>query len=504
MKEDIDQALEDVFYEFDLFCKKEGIIYRIVSDEASIQGYLTKGNKGQPKLKNYMDKVAKDHSVHMEVDDKRKGGVLYTFTLGSLSEMGSWKLLPKKRKSEDYSPFANIDDARRVRQEKTMCQKNFNERLNDALVEADEYVPKEKGLIDRNKHIIIHKLAQQLMQQDSGMTAVEAKLMAIEMYNNGIRDLFEDQYKHPNKRHTLKQSTYRSSFGPSRSFGGVSTASLGMGHMQQEMIMPRLDMSGNPGMVSAQRTTVAGGKKDDYKTRPYTKRRDANDLPKTVKKKDFLGELGLAVERATRGTRLGRCQDKKIRQVDPKQMVPDPNHESNNPAEDLPFEAQQHWPTFAGSFSQAIKGPSRSSTNQRTNFGETEEQAQDTNENGTDGEAMKISTHPAEAEPGYIYQVIAPDGTKMAYTNKSRAIDYLAEHPGSTANYVQGEMTQSNDSDPMDDIAGQQNMRPLGEFGPVKQTAPKGNTVSNVRVQHPPTRSFDASFPRISVQGSPV
>jgi hypothetical protein len=185
-------------------------------------------------------------------------------------------------------------------------------------------------------------------------------------------------------------------------------------------------------------------------------------------------------------------------------MVPDPNHESDDPAENLPFEAQQHWGTFAGSWSQAVKGTSRSSMNQRTDFGETEEQAQGTNEAGTQGEAMKLAKHPNEAERGYVYQIIAPDGTKMAYTNKSRVIDFLSEHPGSTANYVQGDVTQASETDPMDEFAGEQNMRPLGEFGPVKQTAPKGNTVSNVKVQHPPDRSFDASFPRISIQSRPT
>lgn len=504
--EDIDQGLQDVYYEFDLFCKKEGIIYRVVNDEASIQGYLTKGKKGYPELKNYMDKIAKDHNIHMKVDDNRKDGILYTFTLDSLSEMGSWQVLPiKGRKSEDYSPFVNKSDAKKVRQGKTIYQKKpkgFSETLDNALEESEEYAPKEKDLVDRNKQIIINKLMKQLMQQDTWMTALEAKKMAIEMYSKGIRDLFEDQYKHPNKRHTLKQSAYRSSFGPSKSFGGISTADLG--RVRQEMIMPKLDMSGNPGVVSGPRTTIAGGKKDDYKTRPYTKRKDATDLPKVVKKKNFIDELGLAVERATKGTSLGRCRDKKIRQVDPKQVVPDPNHESDDPAENLPFEAQQHWGTFAGSWSQAIKGASHSSMNQRTDFGETEEQAQGTDEAGTQDEAIKLSKHPNEAEHGYIYQVIAPDGTKMAYTNKSSAIDFLSEHPGSTADYMQGDMTQVSENDPMDELAGEQNMRPLGEFGPVIRTAPKGNTVSNVRVQHPPDRSFDANSPRISIQSSPT
>ena len=65
-------------------------------------------------------------------------------------------------------------------------------------------------------------------------------------------------------------------------------------------------------------------------------------------------------------------------------------------------------------------------------------------------------------------------------------------------------MTQTSENDPMDELAGEQNMRPLGEFGPVIRTAPKGNTVSNVRVQHPPDRSFDANSPRISIQSSPT
>jgi hypothetical protein len=43
---------------------------------------------------------------------------------------------------------------------------------------------------------------------------------------------------------------------------------------------------------------------------------------------------------------------------------------------DMRLESQQHYPTFAGSWSNAVKGSSRSSANQRTKFGETEVQAQ--------------------------------------------------------------------------------------------------------------------------------
>ncbi len=51
------------------------------------------------------------------------------------------------------------------------------------------------------------------------------------------------------------------------------------------------------------------------------------------------------------------------------------------------------------------------------------------------------------------------------------------------------------------ELAKQQNMRPIGEFGPTDLRAANAQPVSNVSVQHPPTRGMDLTSPRVTVTG---
>ena len=74
-------------------------------------------------------------------------------------------------------------------------------------------------------------------------------------------------------------------------------------------------------------------------------------------------------------------------------------------------------------------------------------------------------------------------------------------------NVIPDDEASKEKRDVLGTMAKQQNMRPLGVFGPADQrqkpagTPNQSQSASNVRVQHPPDRGFDASSPSIATSG---
>jgi hypothetical protein len=167
MFEDIDESLRAIERQFLDFCQRKGCFYDIRTDEQDIQRYLLKDKSLEFELKEFLRIYLDRNDVLMKVEE-RPDGIMFTFTRKALHEQGSWKPLPKNPKREDYSPFANKKDAKRVRTGKTMYQKNYfkNKKLN------------------------------------------------------------EGQYKYPTTKHLRDQSSFPSSIGPSRSHGGVTEESV--------------------------------------------------------------------------------------------------------------------------------------------------------------------------------------------------------------------------------------------------------------------------------------
>lgn len=434
-------------------------------------------------------------------------------------EEGHWKLLSKKRKREEFSAFANPDDAKKVRQGRALGQKNFKKKLDEALSEAEEYQPSDKELRKRNAQIVIHKLARQLIMQDTSLTQVQALVKASELYKQGIKDLFEDQYKSPNRKMIRKQSMFRSSFGPSKSFGGIKGYGKKVTEaIAGEMVPPQIEKSGNIGVVSAWRTPWPT-KDEDPKIK--TNRKDLTDAPTTIPQDEEEIE-----ERAISGTSIGRTNEKKTKQLG-KSPVPAPDNTTGDPSEkEKVLESQQHWPTFSGSFSQSNRGIARSGLQQRSQFGLPVQQAQDAEEAGNGNIIKQLASYPDRAEVGYEY-VVTDAGIPTKFKTKSDAVDYILDHPtAEKAEYKVGNTLRDEAEDipnaedvipddtvsrvnrdidgPAQELAAQQDMRPLGLFGPADYRQQNAQPVSNVSVQHPPDRSFDANTPKVTTKRGPA
>lgn len=188
--EDINANLLAIFDQFDRYCRENTCLYNIVCDEPEIQGYVIHDKKRAKGVYDYLQPVLRDKKVHLNTDENRSDGVLFTFTLQSIQD-GYWKPLPPYPKREDFSPFAKPEDAKKVRAGKTIYQKSFKKQLESSLGR-----------------------------------------------------LKEDQYKQPTGKHRRQQSAFRSSFSKSKSLGGCCKEDAVAG----SSIPPQLDSSGNIGV----------------------------------------------------------------------------------------------------------------------------------------------------------------------------------------------------------------------------------------------------------------
>jgi hypothetical protein len=122
--EDIHENLKNLFNTFDRFCKEHGIFYDIVDDQHNRQGYLVKTSDSQ-KITEFIKPEVERLDLHLEVNDDRRDGVLYAFSLNAISDDGHWVVLTDKDKRERGPKFSPLpySDAERVDREQTMYQK---------------------------------------------------------------------------------------------------------------------------------------------------------------------------------------------------------------------------------------------------------------------------------------------------------------------------------------------------------------------------------------------
>jgi len=382
---DPNEALQLAAERFETACKQHGLFYDLTSDEANEQGFLLKDKNGAEDVYRDVLGLIDGLNVHLDVDRNRKDGVLFLFTPEAIQD-GYWK---KPRKKIDYSIFANDDDAKAVRQGRAIGMKNH---------------PAMKHRSRRSNEELMDRI-------DLAMS--------------------EGQYKSPTTKHLRSQSGFRSSFGKTKSFGGMTEGGPYTGAGSGSSIPPTIEKTGNPGVSGYARTNdwLGKGNGEGPITRPYNKRRNARSNPKTiggptVKEQGLLNAIDAAINERTiprQVATVGRTND------------PRPRRKG----------------------SKKVPGPAK--------FG------------GTEGPEELLGE---------------PD-------RNPRADNKLGKDP----------KVVHNEPNPMLTTKRRNMARPLGVFGPSDRSKPAGGTAydqegsrgSNVRVQHPPDRSFDASSPKISV-----
>lgn len=359
IRDDVNINLKSMFDRFDEACKQRGCFYDITSDESDRQGYLITDKEKAEDIYHDILPVTQDKNIHLDIDRNRKDGILFTFTLNTIQDDGHWQVLSKNPKRSEYSAFANEKDAKRVRAGKTMYQGYYNKKKVN-----------------------------------------------------------EDQYKWAPGKVRRKQSMWPQAFGRTKSFGGIDGKSAPA--IAGSSIPPKAEYSGNIGVNGGVRTHGSG---EGQELKPYNKRLNASDNPKTVQKSDIFGEQlsfnidQAIVERNDPATRLGRPNDYSRRSPNPERLVLGP----------------------AGD--EVVDGP----------------------------EDVIGSNNPL--------------ATKI-----DQALDKGAEYDEPSKFSIS---TKDKNT-----------MRPIGVFGPADMRQPSGGPVSNVRVQHPPDRSFDANSPKITVNRS--
>jgi hypothetical protein len=529
--EDVDDSLKDIFVNWDTFCKENGIFYDIVSDEANIQGYLLLDKEHADKVRDYIGKKAEENDVHMEVDKDRRHGVLFTFTITSINDDGHWQLLSKKPKRSEMTMFANKSDAKKVDSGKSLAhQGGFKDKINSILRPIDESddIP-EKSILKS-----IHN---------------------------------EDQYKSPTRRMIQKQTAFRSSFNKSKSFGGVKKY-IGESRELLEMESPKIEVSSNVGLVSANRVPFPTR---DENPNIRVARQDLTDAPRNpmnvivknseiptstwicpncndeirekslyfdninwfhrscggqiiLPEREFVSEavVSLAPTQIMFPSRLQEYlrQTKLpigVEKWDP-QKIRDLIGNTNRKREyleDWMYEnrvllrsADRNYVDTLNLLHRRYKEKADKLNSILSGMGiVTERTVPATRVGRTTDPISRQSPKKFVPDPGNE-MVANPDEVIPidSGTLPSQPADAQAPDVDDTPlTNVQPDDTASKVSQRVDgaaqELAKQQNMRPIGEFGPTDLRAANAQPVSNVSVQHPPTRGMDLTSPRVTVTG---
>lgn len=370
----------------------------------------------------------------------------------------------------------------------------------------------------------------------------------------GIDEIKEDQYKSPTSRHTRKQSSFPSSFGPSKSFGGISTRRKGNIKIEErgisgEMQPVQFEPERNYGVVDAGRTSDDSmtdiGRKG-LGTRSYKDRRDLTDLPTTVKKFSSLDPfyLDATYQHVVPGTKIGAPDDPKNRPLFTGKAVPNAMHEPFAEVEGEEFEPEFDNVEIEFDDDENPENGSpgmvdRKSYSELRRLGYSMEmterldflcenllcelappdewhkwfnKAARNNYKAVKPHLDKFDATPDTAEKGHTFMVMVGD-EPVYFSNKKSMWEFVDQHmnevglidyrdippevvaPSASADPLGKRLDNRLDAIP--------NMRPLGVFGPRDDRAPAGGPISNVTVQHPPDRSYDANSPKITTKKLP-
>jgi hypothetical protein len=289
LSESIPDSLKAICDHFVQFCEEHDSSYDIVCDESDQQGYVLRDRSLARRLSEFLQPLAEENGVYVDIDDKRKDGVLFTFTLDSIAE-GHWEKLSPERKRAEFSSYSDPKDAARVRQGKTLAHMG-------------------KG----------HKLK------------FETNL------DKALEDLTEDQYKWSSRKRKRDFSAYPSSFGKSVTFGGIKE-SVGTGSVAAAAAATsgnNIPMFTEPpvdyGVNQASRTHGHGEprKIKPMKVSQKDKRQDLTDAPQTgflsAMRSAFSEVLDSAItERTMPSSRIGRSRDDSKRGLPMRKPTPSP------------------------------------------------------------------------------------------------------------------------------------------------------------------------------------
>ena len=252
--------------------------------------------------------------------------------LTNIQEQGHWKLLGKNPKKTDYSLFVNDEDAKKVRTGKTIYQKKVRKEEKEPITVAidldgtlakhytsykSDHIPEPrpgaKKAVDElqklgciiiintvrgNEEIIKqwcqkHDIHYDYINENPNQPPNSSGKIYADVYiddraedgskqwsnivdNVKKRLKLEDQLKFPNRKRIRDFSMYRSSFGKSKTFGGIGgdiKESLS-GNISGSSIPIGIEPNANLGLVGADRSP------DSHKpVKSYDKRKDLTDLP---------------------------------------------------------------------------------------------------------------------------------------------------------------------------------------------------------------------------------
>lgn len=390
-----------------------------------------------------------------------------------------------------------------------------------------------------------------------------------------IDEIQEDQYKSPTSRHTRKQSPFPSSFGPSKSFGGISTRRNKKRKVQEattsgEMQPVRFEPEKNFGVLDAGRTaddSATDVGRRGLKTRSYKDRRDLTDLPTTVKFNSMADPDALYMDATYQhvipGTQTGTPADPHDRPLVTGKVVPNAAHEPFDNAEGEEFDPEfDDVNVELDDETLDVGRPGlvdRKSYRELRRVGYSMEMMdrldfliEETLRISEPGEKVasgrfitvdelkawgspdprvrgfmsashnnykaikpymdKFDSMPDRAAEGYTFIVMVGD-EPVYFSDKKSMWDFVGQHMNEIKQIDYMDIppevvAPSANFDPLGKrldarLDAIPNMRPLGVFGPRDDRAPAGGPISNVTVQHPPDRSFDANSPKITTKKIP-
>jgi hypothetical protein len=461
LNDDIHDSLRKIYERFDVLCKEYSCFYDIVSDESDRQGYLLKDKDKADEILAKIKEVADANNVHIATDKNRKDGVLFTFTLQAIKD-GHWKLLSKHPKRHEYSTFASDKDAKRVRAGKTMYQRKWPKKLAeqlDAIFEGD-HIP--TVAIDLDGTLATDNTGDQIgaprpgakkAMQELQQLGCRIIIFTVRGNRQQVRDWCHkheipyDYVNHnPDQPKDGSNKVIADLYVDDRAINGKKSWSELLKDIREKMNLGEDQLKYPSGRY---RRAQSQWRSSFHKSRTFggvTEAIAGAMIPPHLEKS---GNVGLVS--AQRSNSSG---EKKI-------MKP---YNKRKDATDLPTIPPKI-------YERTVPG---------TRLGRT---------NDPSKRSLTTNIVPSATEEG------SPDGPEdVLGANRP-----VSPAEPSAALVIPSDTASIQAADPLAARAREQNMRPLGVFGPRDMRQPSGGPVSNVQIQHPPDRSFDASTPKISV-----
>lgn len=416
LNESINENIKKVVERLEHICGKYGMPYTITGDDVDRQVYLIQSHRHHQDIKKEIQEFAEEQNIHVEIQ-RRKDGILYSFTLKTISD-GHWRPLSKERKREEFSSYSRKEDAKCVRRGDTLANQGegqgdgITKPLNEALdiileeynfptvaIDLDNTLAKPYKKFDNNhipdpkpgakkavdelkamgarviiftvrgntevikkwchKHDINYDYINENPDQPSnGSGKVIADIYIDDRAESATgswadilkrvkKRLTEDQYKFPSRKRKRDFSAYPSSFGKSKTFGGIteSTGSVAAASVCGSSIPAYTEPSANYGLQSAARSTAPGEPREikPKKLSQKDKRKDLTDAL-DYDPLELMDKSGYLSERTLPTARAGRVRDDSKRSIITKKVVPSVDTKSRRPSGDdgvSPFEMEE-------------------------------------------------------------------------------------------------------------------------------------------------------------------